>query len=222
MDKVLVGYVYTDYKQYCRWMFPKTFDMLTYKNKVAFLADEDHYPILGNQPTGEQVASTGRQIIIDKARELDVDWIFFLDLDTEPDPDSIQKLLAVKHGLVGGLHCARGDAWQIIGHNYKDRKKLDRIHLKESDVKNNNEVDGISGGTLLVARGIFNRVDYTGYKGPNTIDGRFTADDEYLQIKIYESMKIKPHVAFNCRSWHYDQSGRAYKLFGKTKLWRAY
>jgi len=222
MDKVLVGYIYTKYKEYCRWMFPKTFDSLTYKNKYAYMVDEDHFPILKEQPTGEQVCSMGRQLITEKAREIDVDWILYLDLDLEPDPDTIQKLLAVKHPIVGGLVSARGNAWQIIGHNYKNRKTLERKWLTQTDVKDNKEVDGISGACLLVARGIYSKYDYKDYNGPDTIKGRYTADDEYLQIKVYEGMKIKPRVASNCYSWHYDSNGRAYKLFGEQKIWRAY
>ena len=222
MDSVLVVYVYTEYNKYCRFLYPKTFHSLTYKNKTALMVDEDRYPILKEQPTGEQVASTGRQIGIDEAKKRGFDWVFFLDLDTVPDPDCIEKLLAVKHPLVGGLHCARGNAWQIIGHNYKNRKSLERKWLKMSDVDKNQYVDGISGGTLLIAKGIFSRVDYTGYKGPGTIEGRHTADDEYLQIKVFNSMKIRPKACFDCRSWHYHSDGRAFKLFGKVKVWRAY
>ena len=83
-------------------------------------------------------------------------------------------------------------------------------------------VDGISGAQLLMARGIYHRVDYSGYTGPNTIPGRFTADDEYVQIKIYDSLKIRPKVATDCRSWHYNNDGRAYRVWGEVKLWRAY
>lgn len=222
MDSVLVVYVYTHHKEYCRFLYPKTFNSLTYKNKKAVLIDEENYPILKKQPTGEQRASTGRQIGIELARKGDFDWVFFLDLDTFPDPDCIEKLLAVKHSVVGGLHCARGDAWRIIGHNYVSRKSLERRWLTEASVAKNNEVDGISGGTLLLARGIFHRVDYSGYTGPDTIPGRYTADDEYLQIKIYNSLKIRPRACFDCRSWHYHSDGRAFKLFGKQKIWRAY
>lgn len=222
MDSVLVAYVYTHHKEYCRFLYPKTFNSLTYKNKTAAFISEDKYPILTQQATGEERAAAGRQIGIDIAREKNVDWLFFLDLDTEPDVDCIEKLLAVKHGLVGGVHAARGNPWQIIGHNYKSRKTLERVWLRDSDINAGQKVDGISGGTLMVARGIFSRVDYKGYKGPGTIPGRHTADDEYLEIKIYESLKIRPKVAYDCRSWHYSDDGRAYRYKGEIKIWRAY
>lgn len=222
MDSVLVVQVFTHHKQYCRSLYPKIFNSLTYKNKHPLFIDEKNYPELGRQLTGEQRAAWGRNKGLEHAQRLNVDWVFFLDLDTEPDFDCIEKMLALNYPLVGGLHAARGNPWQSIGHNYKDRKSLERIWLNKSDLQNNPKVDGISGGMLLIAKGIFHRVDYEGYIGPGTIPGRFTADDEYLEIKIYNSLKIRPKVASNCRSWHYSEDGRAYRLWGEVKQWRPY
>jgi len=221
MDSVMVIQVYTHHKKYCRAMYPKIFDTLTYKNKIACFIDEKDWPILQNLPNGELRAACGRQIGIDIARKKQPDWILFLDLDVEPDVDCIEKMLSCKHPVVGALHAARGDAWHAIGHNYEDRKTLRRRWLRPSELTFNAQVDCISGGILMLARGVYMKCDYTGYKGPNTIDGRFTADDEYLQLRIFEKMKIRPRVCNNCYSWHYDSNGRAYKLFGKIKIWRA-
>ena len=222
MDKVLVAIVYTHYKKYCRFLYPKIFDLLTWKNKEIAFIDEKQYPQILTQPTGEQRAAMGRQIGIDIARKKNPDWLFFLDIDNEPEPDAIEKMLKVEHPLVGGLHAARGDSYHVIGHNYSNRKELNRVFLRRSDLTGYPEVDGISGGYLLVARGIFHRVDYSGYKGPFTIPGRFTADDEYLEIKIFNSLKIRPKVATDCRSWHYSDDGRAYRVWGEVKQWRTY
>lgn len=222
MDSVLVVYLYTKHKEYCRFLYPKVFDMLTYQNKSALFLDEERYKELRGLPSGEVRCAVGRNMGIMEARKRNVDWVLFMDLDVEPDPQTIEKLLAVKHGVVGALVAARGNAWQVIGHNYKDRKTLKRIWLKPSDVNANQEVDGISGASLMLARGVYSRVDYSGYTGPDTIPGRFTADDEYILIKIYNSLKIRPMVASNCFQWHYDSDGRAYKLFGKQKIWRTY
>jgi hypothetical protein len=222
MDSVLVVIVYTHHKQYCRFLYPKNYQLLNYENKECAFIDEKDYPELQRQPTGEQRAACGRQIGIEIAREKNPDWLFFMDLDVEPEPDAIQKMLAVNHPLVGGMHAARGDAWHLIGHNYVDRKNLERVWLKRSEMVNNPEVDGISGGHLLVARGIYHRVDYTGYVGPNTIPLRFTADDEFLEIKIFNSVKIRPKVATDCRCWHYSDDGRAYRVWGEVKQWREF
>jgi len=219
-DMVLVVQVYTHHKKYCRFMYPKYYKSLTHKNKDIAFIDEKQYPELNRLETGEERAAQGRQIGIEIARKRKADWVFFLDLDVEPDVDIIQKLLAVKKPLVGGLHAARGNANHCIGHNYKDRKTLERVWLKRSELKGIPTVDGISGGTLLVARGIFERVDYTGYTGPAVIPNRHTMDDEYLLLQIYKSLKIRPSVAVNAKSWHYSEDGRAYKLWGVIKQWR--
>ena len=222
MDSVLVVIVYTHHKQYCRFLYPKMYQKLTYDNKECAFVDEKTYPQLLREPTGEQRAAAGRQIGIEIARQKEKDWILFLDCDTDPEPDTIEKLLKVNHPLVGGLHAARGNPWHVIGHNYTDRKSLNRIWLRRMDCDKDNEVDGISGGCLLVQKGIFYRVDYTGYHGPNTIPLRYTGDDEYLEIKIYNSLKIKPKVASNCRPWHYSDDGRAYRIWGEIKQWRGF
>ena len=221
-DSVLVIQVYTHHKQYCRWMYPKMYESLTYKNKSALFIEEKKYPILTRCDTGEERAMTGRQIGIDVARELNPDWIFFMDLDLEPDPDILEKMLAVDWGVVGAMHGARGNANHCIGHNYKDRKGLERVWLKRGELQGSPEVDGISGGSLLLSRGVYSRVDYKGYIGPGTIPLRHTADDEWLLLNIYKSLKIRPKVATNAFSWHYSDDGRAYKLWGKVKQWREF
>lgn len=222
MDSVLVVIGYTGYKSYCRHLYPKFYNSLTYENKQVAFIDEKSYPELLRYPTGEQVCAAVRQIGIDIAKRANYDWIFQMDLDSEPEPDTIQKLLAVNHPLVGGLLAARGNAWQVIGHTYKDRQSLERIWLKKEEMVNNPYVDGISGGALLIARGVFHRVDYSNYQGPNTIPLRFTADDEFYQIKIYNSLKLKPKVATDCRIWHYNDDGRAYRVWGEVKQWREF
>ena len=222
MDSVLVVIVFTAHKQYCRFLFPKIYQMLTYENKQCYFVTEKECPELGRQPTGEQRAAAGRQAGIKKAIEEDFDWVFFLDADTAPDPDIIEKLLSVKYALVGGMHAARGNPWHCIGHNYKRRKTLERVWLRKEELKGTPEVDGISGGTLLIAKGVFHRVDYSGYVGPATIPNRYTADDEYLLIKIFESLKLRPKVATNAFSWHHSDDGRAYQLWGKVKQWREF
>ena len=222
LDSVMIVQVYTHHKQYCRHLFPKMALSLTYPNTNIFFVDEKNYPALTRCETGEERAAMGRQIGIERARELDPDWLFFMDLDVEPDPDMIQKLLKVKHPVVGAMHAARGNANHCIGHNYKNRKTMERVWLKRGELHGTPEVDGISGGTLMIARGVYKRVDYTGYMGPFTIPNRYTADDEYLLIKIYESLKIRPKVATDAFSWHYSDDGRAYKLWGKVKQWREF
>jgi len=222
MDSVLVVIGFTSYKNYCRHLHPKIFDSLTYKNKELAFIDEKSYPRLLRYPTGEEICAAQRQIGIEIAREKGYDWIFQLDIDAEPPVDIIERMLEVDYPLVGGLLAARGNSWQLIGHNYKDRQKLERVWLKPEEVDRNQVVDGISGGTLLIRSNIFCRVDLTGYVGPSTIPLRFTADDEFYQIKVYNSFKLKPKVCSSARSWHYSDDGRAYRVWGEVKQWREY
>ena len=222
MDSVLVVIGYTPYKNYCRFMYPKIYDSLTYKNKSVAFIDERTYPALLRCSSGEQVCADQRQIGIEIAKRENYDWILQLDLDAEPPVDIIEKMLEVDYPLVGGLLAARGNAWQVIGHNYGVRKDLNRIWLKPEDVDKNQIVDGISGGTLLIRSNVFSRVDLSSYQGPSTIPLRYTADDEFYQIKVYNSLKLRPKVCSSVRSWHYNDDGRAYRVWGEVKQWRAF
>jgi len=89
MDSVLVIIVYTSHKKYCRFLYPKIYQVLDYENKECAFIDEKDYPELLRLPTGEQRAAAGRQIGIEIARKKNPDWLFFLDVDTEPDKDAL-------------------------------------------------------------------------------------------------------------------------------------
>ena len=221
MDNVLVGVVYTPYKKYARHLYPANVDCLTYLRKKALLVTDQEVDGLSKLPTGELIAARGRDYIISYARQFNYDSILFLDIDTVPDPDAIEKMLEVNHPLVGCLHAARGNANQVIGHNYTSRDTLERVSLRREALVNTPIVDGISGGMLLVKKSVFLKVDYSGYQGPHTIPLRFTADDEFLQIKIFKQLKILPKVRDDLKSWHYSDNGRAYKCWGKIKIWKA-
>ena len=220
MDSVLVVTVATEFNKSFRFLYPKIFNSLTYKNKLAAFIDEQDYLQLRDLPTGEQRAAAGRDIGIALAIKKNVDWILFLDLDIEPDVDIIEKMLAVKHPIVGSLNAFKHDSWRIMGHNYKNRKTLVKQWLKRSDVDKNQYVHCVSDKILLVARGIYNKVDYSDYKGPNFLPNYYMTSGEYYQNRLFEKMKILPKVCSNAFSWHYNEDGTALKLFGKTKIWK--
>lgn len=222
MDKVLIVQTFTHQNQYCRRMHPKIAKSLTYKNSEILLIHEKDYPELTKKRTKEEIAAYGRQLGIEYARKGDYDWILFLDLDTEPDTDVIEKMLVCNAPLVGGLHAHCDTANKVTGYNYVNQKNLIRRYLTKGDLNGTPEVDGISGGLMLVCRGIFMRIDYAGYSGLTTIPGRYTPEDEYFQIKIYNSLKIRPVMCTTAKSWHYNEDGRAYKLWGEVKQWKTY
>jgi hypothetical protein len=163
LDSVLVVIGCTAYNQFSRHLYPKFYNALTYENKRALLVDQEHYPEIKGYTTPESVMAAVREVGIKIARTENFDWIFQMDLESEPEPDTIQKLLAVNYPLVGGLMASRGGAWQVNGHNYADRKTLTKEWLTQEAVKDNAMVDFIGGGCLLIARGIYFRVDYLNF-----------------------------------------------------------
>ena len=193
---------------------PRIFDRLTYKNKELCFVTDKNCPGLSAFPTGEQVAARGRQFVIDTARKGNFDYVFFLDIDAICDTDAIEKLISVGYPLAGGMHAARGDATTLIGHNYEPPESLERVGLSLNLQQRIYKVGGVSGGVLLVHRDIFSKVDYSGYVGPATIKGRFTADDEYLQIRIFSELGVRPRLFTLCQSWHLSDNGLAYQYFG--------
>lgn len=219
LPSVLVSVVYTDYKHYCDWLHPIIYDRLSYPNKKLMLVTKDNLPELANMPTGEQVAALGRDFGIRYARANNFDYILQLDCDVEPPDDIIEQLLAINHPLAGGAVAARGNENEYIGHDYAENDKLERVAIFKDQAIGIREVGATASACLLIAKEVFSKVDYTGYEGPNTIHGRFTADDEYYQIKIFEKLKIRPLVDFTICPWHYDSNGWKYKLWGEKKYW---
>lgn len=218
--KVAIVTVHDGGKSYADFLFPHNVRCIDYVNKVHIHITPDNCPALVDLPSGEMVATIGRQAGIEEARRIGADYIFFLDYDTVPDPDCVKKLLALDYPLVGGLHCARGNEWQAIGHNYVSRDTLERIPLNRYDLVQPMHVDGISGGTLLVAKEIFEQVDYSGYTGPDVIPGRHTMDDEYLELQIFKKLSIRPMVHPDVKSMHYSEDGYYYRCWGIKKLWK--
>lgn len=221
IPKVLVVVVYTDYKEYCKFLYPAMFERLTYPNKELCLITDQELPGLSELPTGELIAARGRQYGIEKALEGNFDYILQLDYDVEPPVDTIEKLLFPSVPLIGGAVASRSDANSFIGHNYSNREKLTRRSISYGKVGIVETTDGVAGGCLLISRDIFKEVDYKKYKGPDTIPGRFTADDEFFQIEVYNKLGIIPKCSFYVRPWHYHDDGWAYRLWGEKKYWRS-
>ena len=218
---VLVAVVYTDYKAYCKWLFPKVYDALTYENRNLLVVDVEKEPALADLETGEEIAGMGRNYGMHYAVEHDFDYILQLDCDVETPKDTIERLLAAESPLVGGAVAARGDANSIIGHMYRSRDKLTRERIARPQVDELVAVDGLGGGHLLIAREVFSKVGLSDYLGGDMIKGRHTMEDEYYQIKIFDALSVRPVVDFSLRPWHYDANGWAYRLWGEKKYWKS-
>ncbi len=216
---VLVVVVRSGPKTYCNDFFPRFAEKLTYENYKLLLVDDVICPRLKNETIGENIVAVGRNFGLHFAREKNFDYVFFLDLDLEPDPNLLSELVKLDSPFVGSLVAARGNPNQIIGHNYADRKTLEREPLYYPDLKHGQEVGAISGASLLIHKSIFNEVDYSDYAGPNTIPGRFTADDEWIALEIYKKFKILPKIITSAFSWHYNDDGYKYRILGKKELY---
>ncbi len=214
---VLVVIVRAGPKTYAYDFFPRFAEKLSYENKKILLVDNKIYPDLEKETVGELIAARGREFGIRYARENNFDFVYFQDLDLEPDADLLTRLVSVDYPLVGSLVAARGNPHLIIGHNYKDRKILEREPLYYPDLKDGEFVDGIGSCSLLIHKTIFSLVGHEGYLGPETIPGRFTADDEYLLINIYNKLGRKPKIILQPRSWHYNDDGYKYRILGEKE-----
>ena len=219
-EKVLVATIFNEINQEKISNFCKICKSLTYNLKSAAFIDDVTYSELRDFPTGDERAAAGRDIAFRLARLISADWILFLDPNVEPECDVIEKLLAVKHPIVGALNPVGRDPWLPDAYNYENRKKLIRRYLKKSNVDKNNYVDFTSFKTLLIASGIFNKVDYFGFETFKKNYCRNVSIDEYYQLRLFEKMKIRPKVCSLCLPWYHHTDGHAYKLFGKTKIWK--
>lgn len=214
---VLVAVIRAGPKTYCNDFYPAFAQALDYDNKDIVLFDENNCPALKGDTLGETICANGRQCAVEYARKHGHEYIFFLDLDFLPDADLLDKLVENGNPLVGCLVSARGNPYQIIGHNYVGCRTMERAPLYFPDLVEGQEVDGISGAALLVHKSIFEKIDYTGYIGPDTIPGRYTADDEFYQLKIHEQLGIKPIIILSASGWHYNSDGFKYRILGQKK-----
>lgn len=214
---VLVVIVRAGPKTYAYDFYPKFAEKLTYKNKTILLVDENNCPDLKDETVGEMIAYYGRKYGLLEAIRGNFDYVYFQDLDVEPDADLLDKLVDSGHKFVGSLVAARGDPFKIIGHNYINRQDMTRQPLYYPDLVDGQEVDGLGSCSLLIHKSIFSKLDYSGYFGPDTYLGRFCADDEYLCRCIYSQFNIKPRILLGDCTWHYNSDGYKYRLMGKKE-----
>lgn len=211
MDNVLVVVGYTDYKYYTLPLYPRAYDELTYENKELLFVDENNYPEIATFPTGDRIASEIRAFGIREAKKRDFEWVLFLDVDLIPDPDVIQKLLNCNHPFVGGVTCTRGNPDGLIGHRYIDYKSLERIPLNDTKGERVIEIGGISGAMMMIHKSVFNKCDYSGYKGIYHYPNRTTCDDEWYCIEVHKQLGIRPQMHLGADSWHLNDDGYAYR-----------
>lgn len=217
---VLVVIVRAGPKTYAYDFYPKFVKKLDYSNMDVLLVNEENCSELKDEQIGEMIAYKGRHFGIKQAINGHYDYVYFQDLDLEPDKGLLTALVDSGHPFIGSLVAGRGDPYLIIGHNYQNREYQIRSPLYLSDLVDGQEVDGLGSCSLLIHKSIFEKLDYSGYKGPNHYPGRFCADDEYLCRCVYDQLKIKPRIILEPRSWHYSSDGFKYRLLGKKESFK--
>jgi len=218
--KVLVVGIVNPANEYCSQFFKKFYNKLKYRNKLAVFIDDDSYPQLRAIPSGEEREATRREIAIQYSFKKKADFILFMDCRIEPENDTIEKLLSYKKPVVGALTCFHNDSYFADVFNYKKSKFISRKWLKQKDFYSCLTVDFVSSKLLLIAKSIFDRVNFTEYKGFHNSPNAYQSVDEWLISEIEKRFKIKPLIASDCRPWFYHYDGFAYKLFGHNKVWK--
>lgn len=219
LPRVLVSYVYTDYKAYVKDLPRTVFKRLTYPNKTYFMVSSVTYPEIERFPSGEQKVAYGRQLAIEHAREEGYDYILFLDADVVPPRAIIELLLACNEVVVGAAVAARGQENLFVAHNYIDREAGVRESITQDQANGVIPVDGVGVGCSLFSREAFMATDYLGYVGPGTTPGRYTGSDEFIFNKLFANTGMRPAALCSVTPWHLHEDGWAYRLWGKKLYW---
>jgi GT2 family glycosyltransferase len=97
----------------------------------------------GSKPKTQGVneAAALRGLAVDYANKHNVKWILFVNPSVQLEPDTIEKLLAVKKPLVGAMICTTNERFKISGNNYVDRINFKNKWLKQSNLRYDGYID---------------------------------------------------------------------------------
>ena len=218
--KVLVGLLYTPYKEYCKFLWPKQFEDFTYPNKELVLLTDENCPKLRETSIGDVICAWGREELRKIAIEKQADYLFFLDYDALHPADTIERLLETGKPFVGGMVAARGDPKLAIGHKYENGDIYKRVRLQQDEMQGLVELDGIGGCSMLIHNGLFDKFELASYRGVEQIPGRFTCDDEIICMQITKNTGIKPYMLTTLRPWHYAVDGFRYRCWDDVEYWK--
>lgn len=182
--KVLVGIPTSFHKEYCLEEFSKEVKELTYKEKEVVFVDNSQDDIylekikkLGfNAIKGPyfdapvQRISASRNVIIDKAIKENFDYILFLDQDTIPPKDAIERFLKGNKPIICGIVFSR--AKSLDGKLYytpnvyniipSDKELPDMVELSPIEVSSNKLLKVVScgGACIFVSREVFTKIRF--------------------------------------------------------------
>lgn len=121
---------------------------------------------------------TGRNLVIDYAVQHGATHVLFLDADVMPDPETLPKLLAMDHGVVGGevgSYCLKGP-------------KVDKYPFPVEEHMN-------TAGYLLVRRDVFNRIRWRWELG--------MSDDPCFHRDAIDLLGVPTYVRKDCIGQHW-------------------
>ncbi len=182
--KVLVGIPTSSHKEYCLEEFSKGIKKLTYPNKEILLVDNssnnDYMKKINQQgfnaikgpyfDSPVQRISASRNKIISKAIKESFDYIFFLDQDTIPPEDAIERFLRHNKKALCGVCFSRKkslnnkpyytpNVYKIIP---SDKELPDMRELTHEEIFSNqlHEVISCGGACIFIHKDIFSKIRF--------------------------------------------------------------
>lgn len=99
-----------------------------------------------------------RNKLVDEARTLGVDYVFFVDSDVVLHPWTLRRLLDAEKDIVGGTYAQREEPHWIMGQTVRGEALHEELHHTAVDVLQLMEVGRLPGGCLLVKMSVFDKL----------------------------------------------------------------
>lgn len=146
---------------------------------------------------GRPVDYVRNSIIQQFLRLADYTHLFFLDSDTEPPVDCVEKLLSLNTKIASGCYpvvMQSGLRWALA-----NKHKDGHYRLLERIDKEPFEVDAGGAGCLLIRRDVFDAVSWPWFKWINNEDGSQESEDMHFFRKCNQAgIRIKVHPDVIC------------------------
>lgn len=180
--KVLVGIPTSFHKEYCLQEFIEGIKSLTYKNKEIIFVDnskDDNYikkikekgfnaikDSYSDSPV--QRISASRNKVIERALKENFDYVFFLDQDTIPPEDAIERFLNHNKKVLCGICFSRkaGPRKNYTPNVYKvipsDKELPDMRELTHEEIFSNklHEIISCGGACIFVHKDVFKKIRF--------------------------------------------------------------
>jgi|SRR3989344_105814 len=219
--KILVGIPTSFHKEYCLKEFSKGIKELTYKEKEVLFVDnskDDNYlkkiRNLGFQAikgpyfdAPVKRISASRNVLINTAIKENFDYILFLDQDTIPPKDSIERFLKGNKPIICGIVFSRAkspdgkpaytpNVYKIIP---ADKELPDMVELSPGEIASNKLLRVVScgGACIFVSKEVFTKVRFR--EDLKQCEDRWFCIDLYkTNIPLYCDTSIKcKHLVTN-------------------------